>query len=161
MKKYITILGVLVLIFSCQSQKNIAGNYTYKTECTGDADNGQFLLKAWGKGVNKKEAIENAHKNALKDVLFSGVFTGDAACDRNAMLTEVNAMEKHKAFFEKFFARNGDYKDFIKERKNGVNPKYDKKKSRFGVVYGTILIFKQTELDIYLTKKGVKKSSND
>jgi hypothetical protein len=161
MKKYITIIGVLVLIFSCQSQKNIAGNYTYKTECAGDADNGQFLLKAWGKGVNKKEAIENAHKNALKDVLFSGVFSGEAACTRNAMLTEVNAMEKHKAFFEKFFARNGDYKDFIKERKNGVNPKYDKKKSRFGVVYGTILILKQTELDIYLTKKGVKKSSND
>jgi hypothetical protein len=70
-------------------------------------------------------------------------------------------MEKHKSFFENFFSRNGDYKDFIKERKNGVNPKYDKKKSRFGVVYGTILIFKQTELDIYLTKKGVKKSSND
>lgn len=161
MKKYITILGVLVLIFSCQSQKNIAGNYTYKTECAGDADNGQFLLKAWGKGVNKKEAIENAHKNALKDVLFSGVFTGDPAFARNAMLTEVNALEKNKAFFEKFFAPNGDYKDFIKERKNGVNPKYDKKKSRFGVVYGTILILKQTELDVYLTKKGVKKSSND
>jgi hypothetical protein len=161
MKKYITILGVLVLIFSCQSQKNIAGNYTYKTECAGDADNGQFLLKAWGKGLNKKEAIENARKNALKDVLFSGVFTGDPACGRNAMLTEVNAMEKHKSFFENFFSRNGDYKDFIKGQKNGVNPKYDKKKSRFGVVYGTILIFKQTELDIYLTKKGVKKSSND
>jgi hypothetical protein len=161
MKKYLTILGVLVLIFSCQSQKNIAGNYTYKTECAGDADNGQFLLKAWGKGVNKKEAIENARKNALKDVLFLGVFTGNPACGRIAMLTEVNAMEKHKSFFENFFSRNGDYKDFIKERKNGVNPKYDKKKSRFGVVYGTILIFKQTELDIYLTKKGVKKSSND
>lgn len=161
MKKYITILGVLVLIFSCQSQKNIAGNYTYKTECAGDADNGHFLLKAWGKGVNKREAIENAHKNALKDVLFSGVFTGDPACARNAMLTEVNALEKNKAFFEKFFAPNGDYKDFIKERKNGVNPKYDKKKSRFGVVYGTILILEQTELDVYLTKKEVKKSSND
>ena len=84
-----------------------------------------------------------------------------SACARNALLTEVNAIEKHKAFFEKFFERNGDYKVFIIERKNGVNPKYDKKKSRFGVVYGTILIFKQTELDIYLTKKGVKKSSND
>ena len=161
MKKYIPILGVLILIFSCQSQKNIAGNYTYKTECVGDADKGQFLLKAWGKGLNKKEAIEDARKNALKDVLFSGVFTGEAACARNAMLTEVNAMEKHKAFFEKFFARNGDYKDFIKERKNGLNPKYDKKKSRFGVVYGTILILKQTELDIYLTKKRVKNSSYD
>jgi hypothetical protein len=161
MKKYIPILSVLVLIFSCHSQKNIAGNYTYKTECAGDADNGQFLLKAWGKGLYKKEAIEDARKNALKDVLFLGVFTGDAACARNAMLKEVNAMEKHKSFFENFFSRNGDYKDFIKERKNGVNPKYDKKKSRFGVVYGTILIFKQTELDIYLTKKGVKKSSND
>ena len=161
MKKYIPILSILVLIFSCQSQKNIAGNYTYKTECAGDADNGQFLLKAWGKGVNKKEAIEDARKNALKDVLFLGVFTGDAACARNAMLKEVNAMEKHKSFFENFFSRNGDYKDFIKERKYGVNPKYDKKKSRFGVVYGTILIFKQTELDNYLTKKGVKKSSND
>jgi hypothetical protein len=161
MKNYIPILSILVFLFSCQSQKNIAGNYTYKTECAGDADNGHFLLKAWGKGLNKKEAIENARKNALKDVLFLGVFTGDATCARNAMLTEVNAMEKNKSFFEKFFARNGDYKDFIKERKNGVNPKYDKKKSRFGVVYGTILIFKQTELDNYLTKKGVKKSSND
>jgi hypothetical protein len=29
MKKYITILGVLVLIFSCQSQKNIAGNFNF------------------------------------------------------------------------------------------------------------------------------------
>ena len=161
MKKYVPIFSILVLIFSCQSQKNIAGNYTYKTECAGNANDGHFLLKAWGKGVNKKEAIEDARKNALKDVLFSGVFTGDAACARNALLTEVNAIEKHKAFFEKFFARNGDYKDFIKERKNGVNSKYDKKKSRFGIVYGTIFIFKQTELDIYLTKKGVKKSSDD
>jgi hypothetical protein len=161
MKNYIPIIGILVFLFSCQSQKNIAGNYTYKTECAGNADDGHIFLKAWGKGLNKKVALEDARKNALKDVLFSGVFTGDAACARNALLTEVNVIEKHKVFFEKFFSQNGDYKDFIKERKKGVNPKYDKKKSRFGVVYGTILIFKQTELDVYLTKKGVKKSSND
>jgi len=58
------------ILFSCNPQKKIAGNYTYKTECLGIEMDGTQTVKAWGNGRNRFDATEQAKKNALNDVFL-------------------------------------------------------------------------------------------
>jgi len=158
MKNIVYSFLIVSLFFACHSQKNIAGNYIYKSECAGITNDGKQMIKAWGNGLNKKEAIEDAKKTALKDILFNGIYNGFTTCSKIPILTEINAAEKHKAYFDKFFSPGGRYKSFVKEREKGKIYKADKKKSRFGKVYGVFLIVESSELEEELTKKDIKKN---
>ena len=66
---------------SCKPQKKIAGNYTYETECMGIEMDGSQTLKAWGYGKNRIDAVEQAKKNAVRDVLFKGIRNGKTECN--------------------------------------------------------------------------------
>ena len=57
-------------------QKKTASYYDVETECLEDKLDGSFVLYAWGKGSNKSEAIDQAKRNVLNDILFNGVNKG-------------------------------------------------------------------------------------
>lgn len=102
------------LLFGCKPfSTSVAGNYNYKTECLDNKLNGTIVLKAWGKGDNKNEAISQAKKNALEAILFQGILDGKPNCDTKPLVTEVNAYEKNKAYFDDFFSDKGIYLNFI------------------------------------------------
>lgn len=111
-------------LFGCKTpSKSVAGNYNYKTECIDNKLNGIIVLKAWGKGINKKEAISQAKKNALEALLFQGILDGKPNCDTKPLVTEVNAYERNQAYFDAFFSEKGDYLNFIDSdtsKKNAV-----------------------------------------
>lgn len=114
--KSITLLSALLallLICSCNPQKQIGGNYTTESECMGTEMDGSQTLKSWGAGRNRSDAIEQAKKNAVRDVLFKGIRNGKAECNLKPVLVEVNAQERHEDYFFKFFADKGPYKEFI------------------------------------------------
>lgn len=85
MKKIIFVLTTLTLLFSC-STTNITGNYTFKTECFGVGQDGFQTVKAWGTGRNRFDAIEQAKKNAVKDVIFSGITEGKQECQVRSLI---------------------------------------------------------------------------
>jgi len=109
MKKRLFFFAILAagiaMLFSCDPQKKIAGNYTYKTECMGVELDGSQTVKAWGIGRNRTDASEQARKNAVRDVLFNGISSGRQECNIKPVLFEVNAQEAHEDFFNKFFAK--------------------------------------------------------
>jgi hypothetical protein len=106
---------LLTLATGCKAPLNgVAGNYVYKTECLGNNLDGSITVKAWGLGINEKEAIEQAKKNAVKDVLFSGIYEGKSDCGNIPLLPEVNAYKKNEVYFNDFFSKGGDYSDFVK-----------------------------------------------
>lgn len=117
MKNKATIISICISIsflFGCKTPSStVAGNYNYKTECLENKRNGTIVLKAWGKGTNKKEAISQAKKNALEALLFQGTLDGKPNCDTKPLVTEVNAYERNKAYFDVFFSDKGDYLNFI------------------------------------------------
>ena len=72
-----------------------------------------MLLRTWGKGTNKAAAIEQARKNALRDVIFKGIQDGSGDCNKRPLITEVNAEEKYEYYFNQFFAEGGAYQKYV------------------------------------------------
>jgi hypothetical protein len=158
-------LLVSLLLISCLAiqvsygQKSTAGNYTYKTECMGVEMDGSQTLKAWGNGRNRGDAVEQAKKNAIKDVLFNGINEGRQDCERRPLVPEVNAQRKYEDYFNKFFADGGEFKNFISLKDEKILDKIsrDKQKARESVTHGLVVRVLRAELKQKLIADGIIK----
>ena len=74
---------------------------------------GSQTLKAWGNGRNRLDAVEQAKKNAVRDVIFKGITEGNKECNIKPIIFEVNAEEKYENYFNSFFADGGAFKNFV------------------------------------------------
>ena len=96
MKLKLTLIICLFNLTFIYSQKKISGNYIYKTECMGIEHDGSMTLKTWGNGRNRADAVEQAKKNAVRDVIFQSIMEGKQDCLKKPLITEVNAEEKYE-----------------------------------------------------------------
>ena len=65
---------LLLLVFAgCSSKKSVSSYHSFESECLAVELDGSETLRAWGRGKNRTDAIEQAKKNAVRDVLFKGV----------------------------------------------------------------------------------------
>jgi hypothetical protein len=132
--KKISILAFVILISSpvfgqiFNKQKKTASYYTVETECLEDKLDGSFILQAWGKGSSKSEAIEQAKRNVLNDILFKGINKG---CQLRPLIVEVNASTKYRSYVYSFF--NSKYKDFISIEKSPKSLKKSRKQTSYGI----------------------------
>ena len=142
-KKLVTIIFIFLVVFgySQRQQKKISGYYSYETECMGVELDGSQTLKSWGSGKNRYDAVEQAKKNGVRDVLFKGVIKGKNECNQKPVIFEVNAQENHEDYFNKFFSDDGPYKQFVSMKDESLMPKLlkDKKKAGSEVTEGVIL----------------------
>lgn len=160
MKIKTTIIAALLCITgACAQNKSVAGNYVYKSECMGVEGDGSQTLKAWGNGRNRSDAVDQAKKNAVKDVIFNGIAEGKSDCNRKPLVFEVNAQEKYEDYFNKFFSDGGAYKDYISLRDERIFDKLsrDKKKARESVTHGLIVRVLRAELRERLIADGIIK----
>lgn len=132
--KKISILAFVILISSpvfgqiFNKQKKTASYYNVETECLEDKLDGSFILQAWGKGSSKSEAIEQAKRNVLNDILFKGINKG---CQLRPLIVEVNASTKYRSYVYSFF--NSKYKDFISIEKSPKSLKKSRKQTSYGI----------------------------
>lgn len=153
-------IAVIVSLYSCNHQRRIAGNYTYTTECLGVELDGSQTLKAWGKGRNRTDAIEQAYKNAVRDVIFKGISKGNSECNMKPIVFEVNAQEKYEDYFNKFFADGGAYKEFVSEKdgsKYHIDVIKERKKAESQATYGIVVRVLRAELIAKMKKDGILK----
>ena len=139
-----------VMILSCIPQQDIcaqtAGTLVqYETECLGVEGDGSQTLRAWGFGKNKKDALEQARKNAVYDVIFKGIKAGVAGCNMRPLINEVNARERHEDYFDRFFMDGGEYKKYVSDADEKRSSK-DKAKGKLGVRYGVTVRVLRSEL---------------
>jgi len=148
--KKINKLNIIALVFGllvfggCRTVKNNAGNYSFKTECLGSNLDGTQMVKAWGKGVNKKSALEQAKKNALNEILFEGLRKGSEECEKKPLISEVNSRSKYENYFQKFFEDGGNYSSFILIKKSKNNTQ--EFKTHEGYTTGITLKIKVSDL---------------
>jgi hypothetical protein len=159
MKLKLTIIICLLTLTSINAQKKIAGNYIYKTECMGLELDGSMTLKTWGNGRNRFDAVAQAKKNAVRDVIFQSILEGKQDCAKKPLITEVNAEEKYEAYFNKFFADGGEFNNFIslKDERIGEKIRRDRKKARESVTYGLVVRVLRSELKNKLIADGIIK----
>jgi hypothetical protein len=154
-----SILAVLFSACILSAQDKLGGNYNYATECYGSELDGSITVKAWGNGRNKSDAVEQAKKNAVRDVVFKGIQNGKTDCSRAPLLLEPNAQQKYQDYFFEFFADNGEYKNYVslKDERIFDKVKRDKKKARESVTNGLVVRVLVYDIKKKLIKDGILK----
>jgi hypothetical protein len=129
----IKLILFILLSFSfltCLSQKSNANYYSYKNECLEDKLDGDYIIKGWGNGSTKSEAIDQAKRNVLNDLLLNGIYKG---CNILPLIVEINAKDKYKDYIYSLF--NSDLDDYIKIEKSPKTLKKSKSKTTYGVKF--------------------------
>ncbi|MDR1602438.1 MAG: hypothetical protein LBS42_08430 [Tannerella sp.] len=151
--------GLAVLSGGCGSRKEIAGNYNYKTECMGSELDGSITVKAWGNGRNSSDALEQAKKNAVNDVLFNGIREGKSLCRQMPLLPAGNARIKNEDYFYDFFRDGGEFLKYVSLQDERYSDKWnrERKGARQSVTYGIVLRVHRSELKKRLINDGILK----
>lgn len=110
------LLTISTLCFSsCKPAIELPSEYahmSFKAECLGKDQSGNQILRIWGRGKNRSEAIAQALRNAVSTVLFDGV-QGSGECDKRPILSVPNSREVFEGYFINFFADNGPYTEYV------------------------------------------------
>ena len=110
------------VFFSCRtipSADRNAGYYPYDVVCVNSELDGTITVKAYGMGGNRRDAIEQAEKNAVHTVLFKGIRSGTNDCNQAPLIGSPNVRKQHAAFFNEFFSdRTKPYAAYVSRRKD-------------------------------------------
>ena len=122
--------------------------------CLGVELDGSETLRVQGYGRNRADAKEQAMKNAVWAVIFDGVIDGAEGCNMRPLVTEANAREHYQEYFDRFFADNGPYKEYVslrdtKKRSGG------KAKNKTGYSYDLTVRVLRSELEARLRHDNV------
>jgi hypothetical protein len=153
-------LGLTVLLGSgCNPQRKIAGNYSFKIECMGSELDGSVTVKAWGNGRNYSDALEQAKKNAVYDIMFKGITEGHSSCSRIPLVPAGNARITHESYFNNFFRDDGEFKKFVTLQDERYSDKWhrDRQGARQSVTYGIVLRILRSDLKAKLINDGILK----
>lgn len=157
MKAYIlTLMLLLGVTGSAMAKKEVkvSSYIPTKTVYMNTEGDGSLTVRAHGHGTNRNDAIKQAAKNALRDVIFEGINVPGNAELSKPLITAVNAEEKYASFFNAFFADGGEYKKFVttEDRKSGSNKK---EKNEVNVKLSTTVRILRSELKLYLIDNGI------
>lgn len=157
MKFYQTIIcGIVLLVAAGCASSNVSTSSYYPSTTTymNDESDGSLTLRAYGHGRNRNDAIEQAAKNAVRDVILKGVNVPGNALLSKPLVTTVNAEEKYQSFFNTFFADGGEYTRFVtsQDRRFGSN---NKESNTMQVKMSTTVRVLRAELKQYLIEKGL------
>lgn len=101
----------------CRSNKQVSSafsSFNFQPAYVSSGADGNLVVRSWGTGSTKAEAVREAMKNAVNAVVFKGL----SGCDSyqcQALVTEVNARQRYADYFDRFFATGGEYQKFVKE----------------------------------------------
>ena len=130
----ISLLAILILLSNSSfaqifnNQKKTASYYSADTECVEDKLDGTFVLYAWGQGSSKSEAINQAKRNVLNDILFDGVRKG---CQIRPLILELNGKKKHQSYTYAFFDKH--YKKYISMENSPKTMKKSREKTSYRI----------------------------
>ena len=151
--------ALVVAAVSCRRDIVINEQNSYvnfDTQCLGSNMDGTMRVKAWGSGATRAKAIENARRNALRDVIFKGISGGSAECNSAPLTYEVNARERYQYYFDAFFADGGAYTSYTSLDDETLTGRTQAK----GLVqqsYGVVVTVNRTALRQRLINDGIIK----
>jgi len=156
MKKIVLTLltgGFLALATPAQAQMN-ASQLGMQVECLGVELDGSQTVRVLGAGRNRTDAIEQAKKNAVNAVLFTGIRGGKAGCDMRPLVPEVNAREKYAQYFNIFLMDKGEYLKYVslEDKRRGSSVKTKTKSEKMYRITVRVL---RSELQARLRADGV------
>ncbi|MEG2177891.1 MAG: hypothetical protein RRY15_03330 [Bacteroidales bacterium] len=158
MKRTIIVTTVVLCIascfFACNTSNRLGGYQNYETECLNSELDGSYTLRAWGIGRNQVDALAQARKNALRDVIFKGISKGKSDCKIKPLLMDVNAQEKYENYFNHFFKDGGDFEKYVNYKDKRVST-FHRERTQDEIKYGVTVRVEYVKLQDRLIQDGI------
>ena len=98
-KNLFLIIAACSFIGTADAQAQIATYQKQSIECLGVEGDGSQTLRVTGTGRNKADAVEQAKKDAVMAIIFTGIRGGLNGCDTRPLINELNARDKYEEYF--------------------------------------------------------------
>jgi hypothetical protein len=82
-------------------------NRTYQTECVSIETDGYVTIKIWNTKKGEKYKAEQARKDAIHSILFSGISGGKGCATQPPILNKAEEQENFKRINRRFFSKRG------------------------------------------------------
>ena len=151
-------LMLLLLAFAATTvhAQHVATNNKSNIECLSSELDGSITVRVTGAGKNKRDAKEQAKKNAIFEIIFNGIHDNKLGSNCRPLVTEVNAREKYEDYFNNFFKDKGDYLKYTSEADEKRFSK-ETKKNKYENSYRLTIRVLRSELKEHLKKDGIIK----
>jgi hypothetical protein len=110
-KKSTVYLIIIVLILSSFGKNN---NRNYQTECVTIETDGYVIIKIWDIKKGYKYNSEDARKDAIDAILFSGISGGNGCTTQLPILNKTEEQEKFNSVEKSFFSKKGKWSIFTR-----------------------------------------------
>lgn len=161
--KTILILLLTVLAFtSCKSKlkPRELGNYSYTTSAIDKREN-KILVTAWGKGNSEEEALIEAKRNAINDILYKGIQSGNPSIRLSPVFMNKDAITQNQEFNASFFSNNGAFLNYVDYYDASISQSRSKKKRKadrvLNMAFDFQLLIDRDKLIIDLKNQGILK----
>lgn len=112
MKKIIFLFFNLTMFLSTTfAQKQFA----YQIECVSVENSGSFTIRIWNTKLGKNYTQEQARKDAIKAILFSGVPGNNGCIAQKPILSNQESIDNFKKIEKDFFAKKGKWSTYTRE----------------------------------------------
>lgn len=138
-----------------QKSKNELRDDEYEVKFVRTGLEGTILFKVFSYGKNEKSCLENAKRNAVKAVIFTGIPGSDL---QRPLATDPAAIEVHKDYFNAFFQENGKYRNFVALSSDGSINADDRMRVGKMLKIGFVVSVQKASLRKELEQAGVIKS---
>lgn len=111
----IKIFNTLILaVSSFMLLSFVVNNRTYQTECVTIETDGYVTIKIWDTKKGAKYKPEQARKDAIHAILYSGVAAGAGCSTQPPILNKSEEQENFKSIEKSFFAKKGKWSMFTR-----------------------------------------------
>lgn len=91
-----------------------SNNRNYQTECVTIETDGYVIIKIWDTKKGAKYNSEQARKDAIHAILFSGISGGNDCTTQIPILNKTEEQENFKTIENSFFAKKGKWSMFTR-----------------------------------------------
>ena len=154
LKKILLVMTMLLFGIQGLFAQSYGAQYTKMHVVNVELD-GSVTIQVSGQGRYQKDAMDQARKNAVYNVIFKGMKMEDQnSLIVRPLIYEVNAAEKYASFFNSFFADGGDYVNFVTMSGTSTRTK-NKKDNQVG--WTTTVRVLRPQLETFLIERGIIK----
>lgn len=108
------IIYLIIFILGVVFSSFISTKRTYQTECVTIEADGYVVLKLWDIKKGRSYKFQQARKDAVHCILFSGISSINGCSTQPPLLNNSEEQEKFKATEKTFFAKNGAWSMFTR-----------------------------------------------
>ncbi len=152
-KSLIIVSIISLILFSFSVTKS-----NYQTECVTIETDGYVTIKIWDTQKGTKYLPEQARKDAIHAILYSGISSGTGCATQPPILNKTEEQERFKSIEKSFFSNKGKWSMFTRSSTTETNLPTNLGIKNWKVYQVSI---SKNELRKYLEQQKIIKSLNN